>query len=86
MHTVIVIAVGLGLLGLAALVGRFLGGTSGAATGALVFLPLWFMGAGFNMYMGVRRAGYSVAEETPIFLIVFAIPAVVALYSWWNLR
>jgi hypothetical protein len=86
MHTVIVIAVGLGLLGLCALVGRTFGGTSGAATGALVFLPLWLLGAAFNMYIGVRRAGYSVAEETPIFLIVFAIPAAAALYSWWNLR
>jgi hypothetical protein len=86
MHTVIIIAVGLGLLGLCVLVGRFLGGTSGAARGALVFVPLWFLGAGFNMYVGVRRAGYSVAEETPILLIVFAIPAAAALYYWWNVR
>jgi hypothetical protein len=32
----------------------------------------------------VALAGYTVAEEAPIFLVVFAVPAVVALFlSWW---
>jgi hypothetical protein len=86
MHTVIVIAAGFGLLGLCALVGRVLGGTAGTATAALVFLPLWLVGAGINMYVGVKRAGYSVAEEAPVFLVVFAIPAAAALLAWWKLR
>jgi hypothetical protein len=86
MHTVIVLAGGFGLLGLCALVGHVLGGTPGSATAALVFLPLWFIGAGINMYLGVKRAGYSVAEEAPIFLLVFAIPAAAALFAWWRLR
>jgi hypothetical protein len=85
-HTIIVLAVGFGLLGICALVGRALGGTPGIATAALVFLPLWFIGAGINMYMGVKRAGYSVTEEAPIFLVVFAIPAAAALFAWWKLR
>ncbi len=86
MHTIIVIAVGLGLLGLCAFVGRMLGGATGTATAILVFLPLWLIGAGINMYIGVKRAGYSVAAETPIFLIVFAVPAAVALFLWYRLR
>jgi len=87
MHTVIVIAIGLGLLGLCALVGRlFFGGSSGTATAALVFLPLWLIGAGINMYIGVTHAGYSVADEAPIGLVVFAIPAAAALLAWWTLR
>jgi hypothetical protein len=86
MHTVIVIAAGFGLLGLCALVGRVLGGTAGTATAALVLLPLWLVGAGINMYVGVKRAGYSVAEEAPVFLVVFAIPAAAALLAWWKLR
>jgi hypothetical protein len=85
-HTVIVIAIGFGLLGGCALVGRFLGGAAGSSTALLVFLPLWLIGAGINMYLGVKRAGYSVAEELPIFLVVFAVPAVVALLVWWKLR
>jgi hypothetical protein len=36
------------------------------------------------MWMGVARAGYSVAEELPIFLAIFAIPAGVALFVWWK--
>ncbi len=27
------------------------------------------------MYLGVKRAGYSVAEEAPVFLLVYALPA-----------
>jgi hypothetical protein len=86
MHTVIVIAIGFVLLGLCVLGGHRLGGTGGIAAGTLVFLPLWLIGAGINLYVGVKKAGYTVAEEMPIFLIVFAIPAVVALFAWWKLR
>ena len=86
MHTIIVLAIGFGLLGLCAIAGRVLGGTPGMATAALVFLPLWLVGAGINMYMGVKGAGYSVADEAPIFLLVFAVPAAAALIAWWTLR
>ena len=70
-HTVKVIAGGFVLLALCVLIGR--------ADGAKVFIPLWLVAAGINMWVGVARAGYSVAEEAPIFLVVFAVPAVVAL-------
>jgi hypothetical protein len=84
MHTVIVVAIGLGLLGLSAVVGSALGSAPGIAAAAMIFLPLWFIGAGLNLYLGVTKAGYSVADETPIFLAVFAIPAVAALLVWWR--
>lgn len=61
------------------------GATAGVGTGALLFLPLWFIGAGINLYLGVKTAGYTVGEELPIFLLVFAIPAIVALLVWWKL-
>ena len=86
MHTVIVVGIGFGLLGLCALVGRGVAGAGGGANASLVFLPLWLIGAAINMYLGVKRAGYSAREEAPIFLIVFAIPAVVAVITWWKLR
>jgi len=44
-----------------------------------VFIPLWLVGAAINMWIGVSRAGYSVADEAPVFLMVFGIPAVVPL-------
>ncbi len=50
-----------------------------------LFVPLWFIAAGVNMWIGVSKAGYSVAEEAPIFLVVFAVPAAVALWVSWKL-
>jgi hypothetical protein len=47
------------------------------------FLPLWLIGAGINMWIGVTRAGYSVADEALVFAVVFAIPAAAALLVWW---
>lgn len=86
MHTFMVIVVGMGVLGLCALGGHFLGGTPGVATALLVFLPVWLTGAAVNLLIGVKRAGYTIGEEAPIFLLVFAVPAVVALLLWWWLR
>jgi hypothetical protein len=48
---------------------------------ALWFLPGWLLVAAINMWIGVSRAGYSVAAEAPIFLVVFAVPAAVALLA-----
>jgi hypothetical protein len=86
MHTVLVLGVGLGLLGVSLLIGRELGGAAGVVTASLAFLPLWFIGASVNLYLGVKRAGYSLADEAPIFVLVFSIPAAVALLIWWRLR
>jgi hypothetical protein len=83
MHTVIVLAIGFGLLASCALTGRALGAMP---TGLLLFLPLWFIGAGINMYLGVAKAGYSIADEAPMFLLVFSVPAIVALFAWYKLR
>ncbi|HVY08125.1 MAG TPA: hypothetical protein VHB46_19275 [Burkholderiales bacterium] len=86
MHTVIVICTGFVLLGLCAVVGYLYGGKPALAPAVLAFLPIWLAGAGFNMVMGVKSAGYSVAEETPMFFLVFGMPAIVAIGLWWWLR
>lgn len=87
MRTVLLILGGLALLGLCLLAARLIGGTTTAATvtAAKVFIPIWFVVALVNMWVGVSRAGYSVAEELPIFLVIFAIPAAVALLIWRKL-
>lgn len=77
MHTIMVISGGLLLLALITVLGKF-GGIS-IARSALWFIPIWLVGAAINMWVGVSRAGYSVAAEFPIFLFVFAVPAAVAL-------
>jgi len=88
MHTLIVLAVGFLLLGVTLLVARLFGGPGSGplAVAALWFLPLWLIGAGINLWIGVTGAGYSVKEELPIFLLVFLVPAVVALLLWWRYR
>ena len=84
MHTLKVVLGGFALLAVCLVLGRMLGGgAAGLVAGAKIFLPLWLIGAGVNMWIGVSRAGYSVREELPIFLVVFAIPAVVAGVVWW---
>jgi hypothetical protein len=86
MHTLIVMGIGLLVLGACLFTGHAMGGATVMARAALYFLPLWLICAGINMYVGVRSAGYAVSEEAPVFLIVFALPALVALVVWWKLR
>ena len=87
-HTLKVIAGGLLLLGLFVLAARFIHAenpTAGMAAAARWFVPIWLIGAGINMWIGVTKAGYSVADEAPIFLLVFAVPAGVAFLVAWSL-
>ena len=86
MHTLKVIAIGVLMLVACSFAGYFTAGTAGISRAALVFLPLWALGAGINMYLGVKRAGYSIADEAPILLLVFAVPAAVAIAAWYKYR
>ncbi len=85
MRTLIIIVGGLVLFGLCLLISRWLSTAAGAtAMAAKVFLPLWLAAAAYNMWVGVSQAGYSVSEEFPIFLVIFAVPAAVAALVWWK--
>lgn len=53
------------------------------ATG--LFLVVWLAITGFNMWVGVNKAGYSAAEELPVLLLLFGVPAVAALLLKWKL-
>ncbi|MGR4867440.1 hypothetical protein ACIPRI_01080 [Variovorax sp. LARHSF232] len=48
------------------------------------FLLLWLAVTGANMWVGVNKAGYGVAEELPILALLFGVPAVVALLLRWK--
>jgi hypothetical protein len=50
-------------------------------TATTVFLLVWFLAAAVNMYFGVARAGYAFREELPIFLVIFVLPAIVAVVA-----
>ncbi|GAA5165117.1 hypothetical protein GCM10025770_20140 [Viridibacterium curvum] len=86
MHTIMILVGGFLLLALCLLVGRMQGRRPALARAALVFIPLWLIGAAINMAVGVLQAGYSVAEELPIFLAIFAIPTAPAALLWWRFK
>jgi hypothetical protein len=87
MRTLIILLGGFVLLALALLAGRWMGATpsGGMVTAAKIFLPVWLAAAAVNMWLGVASAGYSVREELPIFLLIFAVPAAAAGFAWWKL-
>ena len=84
MHTIKVLAGGFLLLGIFLVFARWIGGgsPSALAIAAGCFIPIWLIAAGVNLWVGVARAGYSVADEAPIFLLVFAVPAAAAGLLW----
>jgi hypothetical protein len=86
MHTLKVIFGGILLLGVCLLVGRWIGGaaTTVDATTIKYFLVLWLFATLVNMWVGVSKAGYSVKDEAPVALLVFAVPAIVAIVIWWR--
>lgn len=81
MHTLRVIGAGLVLLAVFLVVARFVAGARGAglAKAALWFVPVWLAASVVNLWIGVSQAGYTVAQELPILLVVFGVPAAIAL-------
>lgn len=82
MHSAIVLGGAFSLMLACLLLGHAWG--VGVAGGAKGFIALWLLGAGLNMWIGVTRAGYSVAAEAPIFLAMFGVPAAVAAVIAWK--
>ena len=83
MRTAIIIAIGFAFLGACLLAPRLLGRPEATAPAAKVFLVLWLIAAIVNGWLGTR-AGYTVAQEAPISLLIFVLPAAVAAYVWWK--
>lgn len=81
MHTLWTIVAGL-LLVVFLLFG-YLWGTpvSTLALAAKLFVPAWLGVSLANLWVGVYRAGYGVREELPVLLVVFVVPAVIALVA-----
>jgi hypothetical protein len=82
-HTIMVIGGGLVLLALFALAARMFALDMGMTT--RVFIGLWLVASLVNMWIGVSRAGYPVSVEAPILLVVFGVPAAIALFVGWKL-
>ena len=59
--------------------------SSASSVAVAVFVAVWLALTGFNMWVGVSQAGYSAAEEWPIMLLLFGIPAVAAIVLKWKI-
>jgi hypothetical protein len=87
MRTGLFLIAGFLMLAAALLLGRLFSANYPGATlvATVAYVALWFAIAAANMWVGVARAGYSVAEELPIFALIFALPAAVAILLKWKL-
>lgn len=81
MHTLMVVTSGVGLLVLMLLAGWLVRDNPGARKGARIFLVVWLAITLVNLVIGVMQAGYSLAEEIPIALVVYFVPAALALLA-----
>jgi hypothetical protein len=85
MRTVIIILGGVVLWAVCIGLARaFAHSASGYFNATIAFLVLWLAAATLNMWIGVTQAGYSVQEEFPIFLLIFSLPAIVAVLVKWK--
>ena len=86
MRTVLFLVAGFLLLGAALLLGKLFSAHYPGATfvATIAYVALWLIIAGANMWVGVARAGYSVTEELPIFLLIFGLPAALAILLKWR--
>jgi hypothetical protein len=60
------------------------GSAASFLTATIVFLVLWFLVAAVNLWVGVSKAGYAFSEELPIFLHIFLLPALAAIFIKWK--
>lgn len=86
MRTALFLVSGVLLMGGFLLLGKLFAGPYSDAPRAatLAFVVVWFGVAALNMWLGVAKAGYSVAEELPIFLLIFGAPAALAGFIKWQ--
>lgn len=86
MHMLMVMGGGVLLLGVFLLFGKLWGGdVAGVVSAGKLFVPAWLAVSITNLWVGVTKAGYTVAQELPILLAVFAVPTAVAALIVWQL-
>jgi hypothetical protein len=87
MRTPLFLLVGFLLLTASMLLGKIFSSNYPGATYAatLIFIALWFGISGANLWVGVAKAGYTLNEEFPIFLLIFGVPTIVAIFLKWRI-
>jgi hypothetical protein len=86
MRTPLFLLAGLLILTACALLGRLFSSNYPGATqtATLIFVVLWLAISAANLWVGVNKAGYTVTEEFPIFLLIFLVPSAVAVFLKWK--
>jgi len=87
MRTLLFLLVGFLLLTASMMLGKLFSSNYPGATFAatVIFVALWLGISGVNLWVGVARAGYSLNEEFPIFLLIFSVPTIVAILLKWRI-
>jgi hypothetical protein len=86
MRTGLFLIAGFLFLAASLLLGRLFSANYPGATAVatVLYVALWLVIAGANMWVGVAKAGYSVTEELPIFALIFGVPVAVAIVLKWK--
>ena len=86
MRTVMFLAAGLLLMGGFLVLGKLFAAAYPEATriAASAFVLVWVVIAGFNLWAGVTKAGYTLGDELPIFLLIVAVPVVATVLLKWR--
>jgi hypothetical protein len=87
MRTPLFLLAGFLLLAACMLLGKLFSSNYAGATYAatLIFVALWLGISGANLWVGVAKAGYTLNEEIPIFLLIFGVPSIVAIFLKWRI-
>ena len=86
MRTAFFLASGLLLLASFFILARLFSQNFPAATtwATAAFIVVWLAITAANMWVGVAKAGYSATEELPILLLLFGVPAAIAILLKWK--
>lgn len=86
MRTALFILAGFLLLASILIVAKLFSANYPAATSwaTAMFVAVWLVVTAANMWVGVNKAGYSASEELPILLLLFGVPALVAVLLKWK--
>ena len=86
MRTLLFLVVGFLLLAVCALLGRLFSAhyPNATYTATVAFILIWLGVSAANLWVGVSKGGYTFADELPIFLVIFAVPTIVAIVLKWK--
>ena len=86
MRTAIIILSGVAIWAISIALARRFGKAGGSAVAdtTLAFVTFWLLATATNLWVGVAQAGYSLREELPIAVLIFGVPAAVAVIARWK--